>query len=1353
MAGSIALPGRNYITKLSDLFKGFKYKEGNEFLEQAGLGKVRTKLRDLEYAYSNEYTNFSSRNAKGDLQSERSFNSSLLMNAKAINDAQSIDELIATPGMEHYDPAVNPQVMASLWLVNMFQLDNVNPNIRGKRDNQIKITVDNLSGNKFISKLSYTEVNEDTQEETFKYQEFDKGVSALSSDINTKFISDFYLTLAGSQEIMRSEAKNTSLSVSAPFKNQFGLRTDTLPFDINEIDNLLNDNYQGTALFHLFKGHIFNDIIRRNRTRKLQNLIKNGKIDTANLAIDVKQLNRGDSLFMFADILSSKTLKAIDAALGKDFTETTYGKGDILSLDVQKLIEADLKKELLSDADFLQNKEGWGKKLPISDVVYNKYNTRDNESKEAVLQKMFIAFTVNNFLSNANYSSTFIGDVSVYDIKGEKFHKRVAGFISTGKIFRADAAWLQYVNSTSFNNNAFAKKHNELKENTRKDYSYNGNLQTAVMSDAISDSVFREQFKELLDLNPEDYEGMEEADGQGYISFDTYRMLNRSLDEWSDEQENLYQKMLRGEALTMEDMKTTFPVRKFQFYGTVFNEKSKQILTEAGVNFTATAFHKFSLMPLVPELIKNSPALVKLHESMMEQGIDYVTMESGSKLSTLTNVEYKDGEFVSIKNEFYDAKTRKTNPLTWTKNTINVINFKSQILLKEGYKGYVTLPTQLRKIALNGILDDGVPFDFLTDKPAKERKSKWAAIKSDLEKRRRSKKWAWYREYVSTLKSMENLLKNELLEDIALKEETIVDAQGKPVKVYTGDSKRLVAYITEQLASKDILPEEISYITNPDGTLKGDLSFSLIGTKIEELLVTLVDKKLRRLKTNGEKLTQVSSAMWESINWKTGTKEAHEKYGTSGLKFHYLKDQKGKIVLDKKTKNPIVTEMEIKISLQGDFKKLLYTNHFDGNQIAVYKKDSTGKKVLQYEESLARLNESIKDEVWLEQYGKLIDIPGVRIPSQGSNAFIATRVAEFLPEFAGPIIIMPSEVVVNTGSDYDVDAMFTLMKNIISKYGRTEEVVYKPNEARSDNQLMNLIEENTAIKTELLEQKQEAWADYIKYLEEKQELNETVQNLIEANKELDKSIDKLYEQRNEIRNYTTYSESQKRALFDSFSKDINDLENLQTINSYEIDKLVNDFFDTVIYDKADRKEAVKREYDKYMGAIESLEEQIEDVNDTLFELEKALQGKTIKGLQNRLSDLIQQRVLDPANMANLVRANTTEAFEEDARAAGKLVEKRKIYNKYGNKKGVDRTVSNNIIFKYRYNLMQHQQMSVALDSLGIAAIASTFYAVFTTFEATLQGNSPKDAKAFKKALEYLSDKENAQKIQLDGLTL
>lgn len=1341
VAGYIPNPNGNYITNLSDLFKGFQYKENKQIKKQEGLAKVRNRLRDLEYAYSNQYTNFSSRNSKGDLQSERSYNSSLLMNVKALNAAASIEDVINTAGLEHLDPAINPQVMASAWLVNMFQLDNINPQIRGKRDYSIQIIVDNLSGNKFISKKKFVSTNEENQNIEVDFAEYDKAESALGSDFNTKIISDFYLTLSNRQEIMRSEAKSTSLTVHAPYKNQFGLRTDKLPLDVAEIDYMLTENYDGTFLYQLFKGHIFNDFIRRNRSKKLINLIKQGKIDVDGLAIDVNQLTRGAELIMFDGIFTPATIKEIDKALGKDFTETIYGKPDLFNIPLQRKIEADLRNFFVKESDNLYVKDNLANILPVADNFYEKYNTQENETPNAVLSKMIFAFSVNNYFSNLNYAATFLGDASSYDIKGEKFHKRIAGFISTGSIFRNDAVWLAYVNSTEFNNYGFAKKHNAGKENVRKDFTYNGNLQTAIMADPVSNSVFKEQYNKVLNLKEEDYEGMEEADGQAYITFDTYRLLNRSLDEWSEEQENLYQKMLAGEKLSAEDVKITFPVRKFQFYGTISNEKSKQILEDAGLYIESAGFHKFSLMPLVPELIKNSPALVKLHESMMEQGVDYVTMKSGSKLATLTKIKVEDGEIKAEQDDFYNANDRKTNDITWTKNTINVRHLKSQIFLKEGYKGYVTLPTQLRKIALNGILDNGVPFDFLPNSPLDKRKKSWSKL-NDLKRREKSKKWNWYQEFVGTLKSMENLLKSQLLEDLALKEETVLDAKNKPIKIYTGDSKKLVRYLKEQLANKEILPEEISYITDSEGNLKEDLSFSLIGTKIEELLVTLVDKKLRRLKTNGEKLVQVSSAMWENAQWKTGTEADHIKYGTSGLKFHFLKDENGNLVKDKKTKNLIVTEMEVKISLQGDFKKLLYTDYADGTKIAVYQKDSEGKRTLDYAASLQRLNESIKDPVWLSKYGKLIDIPGVRIPSQGSNAFIATRVAEFLPEYAGPIIIMASEVVVNTGTDYDVDAMFTLFKSIVSKYGITEQVKYIPGQKESVEQILEKIDTEEQARDILLEVKDKRWKEYINYLEQKQQVNDEVQVLIEYIKEARTNIKSLYQQKREVyksKKYKTETKIEYHALIDKeIEKGNKEIETYQN----QINAILSMFFETQIKGKDTRADAVQAEYEKYTKRIKEVEEQIESIEQILFNFEMQLQGRGIKGLQNRLSDLIQERVLDPDNMADLVKANTIEAFEKTARDAGKKVKRGTlVYDKFDGKK----TLPNNSPFRYRYNLMQHQQMSVALDALGIAAISSTFYAVFTTFEATLIGNTEAQTKKVKAALEYLSDKENAIK--------
>ena len=375
-----------------------------------------------------------------------------------------------------------------------------------------------------------------------------------------------------------------------------------------------------------------------------------------------------------------------------------------------------------------------------------------------------------------------------------------------------------------------------------------------------------------------------------------------------------------------------------------------------GVDFASMAFHKYSLMPLVPTVIKNSPKLVELHESMMEQGIAYVTMNSGSKLSTLTNVEYnkEQDKFIPVEDDFYSAKDRevnmkmldKENP--WTVNQIDVMNLKSQIFIKEGYKGYVTLPTQLRKIALVGVLDNGVPFDFQPNAP--KRKSNWEKL-SDLKKRENSKKWAWYKDFTETLDEMESVLRSGLLEDIQMKEVKNKDGS----ITYEGDSSKLVEYIKNQLKDKELLPEEINYIAKPDGTLIDDLSFSLIGSKIEELLTTLVDKKLRRLRANGEKLTQVSSAMWESYDYKTGTKEDHEEWGTSGLKFHFAKDENGKYIEDPKTGLYTVTEMEIKISLQGEFKKLLNTE-FNKKPIKVFKIDTTtGKRIYDAEGFISKL--------------------------------------------------------------------------------------------------------------------------------------------------------------------------------------------------------------------------------------------------------------------------------------------------------------------------------------------------------------------------------------------------------------
>ena len=148
-------------------------------------------------------------------------------------------------------------------------------------------------------------------------------------------------------------------------------------------------------------------------------------------------------------------------------------------------------------------------------------------------------------------------------------------------------------------------------------------------------------------------------------------------------------------------------------------------------------------------------------------------------------------------------------------------------------------------------------------------------------------------------------------------------------------------------------------------------------------------------------------------------------YGSNGLKFYHEVDENGNIVKDSKGK-AIVKEMEVKISLQGDFKKLLYATHPDNKKIAVYVNG-----VLDYNASLKRLNEALKNIEFRNENKKLLTIAGVRIPTQGPNAIEAATIAEFLPEWAGNIVILPAEIVAKSGADYDVDKIYWVFPNIV----------------------------------------------------------------------------------------------------------------------------------------------------------------------------------------------------------------------------------------------------------------------------------------------------------------------------------
>ena len=165
-----------------------------------------------------------------------------------------------------------------------------------------------------------------------------------------------------------------------------------------------------------------------------------------------------------------------------------------------------------------------------------------------------------------------------------------------------------------------------------------------------------------------------------------------------------------------------FPVKKMQYAGPLDTE-----------NFAVNGFHKYSLMPLIPSMIKGT-RLEKLHNKMVSQGIAYTVMHSGSKLASLGKSGKLDLFYKNAKGQndpaFVDAN------YAFTKNPIFLQYLKEQVITQDTLKGKVKMPSQPRKLLTAGMRDAGVPMDFKPEiKDVNARRKAWFAIKGSTKEK------------------------------------------------------------------------------------------------------------------------------------------------------------------------------------------------------------------------------------------------------------------------------------------------------------------------------------------------------------------------------------------------------------------------------------------------------------------------------------------------------------------------------------------------------------------------------------------------------------------------------------------
>lgn len=1017
------------IYSLNDVFK--EYEEYGLASDMANL----TALGNLENRYSDHTSNYAQTNAEGNTQYELSLHNSMSIMVSTINAASSYQALMEVPHMRHLNIDTNPFAASSLWLNSIFELYDESGNRitdsrfgRRREDNGVpaKLNMSNLSGVQMV--------NENGSD----------GIASANADEFTKMIMDFHLTLNGRPELMRHADKGTSFSLwiqKIVGGGKKGAYVDTLEFFEDDLGNI--EGYDKTA--EIMMNYLNAEMQRISKLKAIQEQAAN-QTDKDKMVYDAFYIEKGQKFVIFEDILT------------EDMQAKLIAAGDLNNID--KKLRADVLKEIKEyiNDQYEKVKEAFEDNAFIDATLAHSLHTQaklkgavagPNASSQNAVRKdgkktltktenaMVRSFVVNNWIHNIESMNIIYGDIAQYNMAKEEFHKRNAGAGSTGNLLSTSKAAINYANSKGRKYAASLKNPN-IKE---KQLSEDGSIQTAILADNEIPSAYFDQIREAIaeriteknkGLSKEELEEkifeatkaygldekgkgqMTEGDAQGWITFDFYRQASILEGKWTTTQEKLYNDIVAGKAISKADAIEFFPTKKYQYWGPVEYRKNVdgQFAKDDSGYLPTMAFHKFSLFPLIPNVIEGTN-LEKLHTKMMTQGIDYAVFKSGSKISTLTRLNKNGGK---IQDEFYNKKKGERefdSDSEFTPNTVYMQFLKNQLEIAPYFKEEVTFPTQMRKLIENGLMEGGVPTDFGKEfKTLAERQAAWNALKTEKEKIEASDYYAKVVQYEKDVKDLTDLKRENLIKEANIKFRVVNGERVAQV------DKKFIEFIQGELTRQELGDHEIEFLKAGKGGvgIAHDLSYSLSSEKLEKILNAIVVKRLVKQKFKGEGLIQVSGAGWETNLRGELTDEEKLKYGTNELPFYsrnYYVDENG-------VKRYTETKaMKVKIAMQGDFYNLLELKHKDGEKIG----------------DIKRLNEMLKDEEWLDigDHRDMISITGPRIPTQENNSMEFAEVYEFLPEQAGNIVVLPSEIVAKSGGDFDIDKITFMFPTIKAK--------------------------------------------------------------------------------------------------------------------------------------------------------------------------------------------------------------------------------------------------------------------------------------------------------------------------------
>lgn len=550
-------------------------------------------------------------------------------------------------------------------------------------------------------------------------------------------------------------------------------------------------------------------------------------------------------------------------------------------------------------------------------------------------------------------------------------------------------------------------------------------------------------------------------------------------------------------------------------------------------NLDRKLYIKFAATILLPQITDSFPNLKALREDMEKHNVDMSVYASGVKLGNTHAMPA-----FNLKNEYIGSiKDIKVDEVTGE-------GFGIQQEIPYEDSGRIIDPTQRAELAFLNILDV---------KGFKYRGKEYSG--TELRKKYDEAYGKLYRE-----------IEKQVLHEIKTK-----DGKLDLTKIQT-------MLLKEAKGRGWSLSDIYNLRLNEDQTgFATPLWASTSAYKIEQFLTSIIDKRIRRLRTNGRVDLMTPSAGFVSTTSSKGKKLLN-----------------GEVVFTNK-----------------------WTGNLEENQILISSllKDSNGVllDLLEKEDDTYKYIDEVdgqyilKSDMFTEDTLKAIS---VRIPTSGFNTMSPIEIVGFLPSKLGNLVVAHPSLYDRMGADNDGDELYTLLPN--AKWSKTKEGI----------STYNIVDSNNLSDDELKRRWKQYTSNYIE---------EDIKTLISDNSKLyDQLDDTLININNQTKaigvNLNSKLDFYKLSL-DTVTKERDDL--LNTIAEIESTDNDNDFltsiFSTIKVEGYTAKlKKLNKDIDSYTKEIESTSKLITKQGEILKDvsLTKAIKtlGKSVDDINNQLKD-------------------------------------------------------------------------------------------------------------------------------------